>query len=40
MNRAFKRLTGDLIIYLNADDELKAKALTNYLDCFAKNPQL
>ena len=39
MNKAFERSTGDLIIYLNADDELKPGALSNYLESFNANPE-
>lgn len=34
MNKAFIRSSGDAIIYLNADDELKVDALTRFKDAF------
>ena len=40
MNKAFNKSTGDLIIYLNADDELKAGTLAKYMECFNTNPEL
>jgi glycosyltransferase involved in cell wall biosynthesis len=38
MNKAFKKSTGDIIIYLNADDELRPGALENYKITFEANP--
>lgn len=38
MNIAFQRSTGDIIIYLNADDELRPDALENYKRAFDLNP--
>ncbi|WP_374951523.1 glycosyltransferase [Mucilaginibacter sp.] len=40
MNSAFQRSTGDIIIYLNADDELRPDALENYHKCFQANPEI
>ncbi|MDB5088620.1 MAG: glycosyltransferase involved in cell wall biosis [Mucilaginibacter sp.] len=37
MNKAFKKSSGDIIIYLNADDELKPDALRNFYNTFAEN---
>jgi len=38
MNKAFVRSSGDVIIYLNADDELKNDALAKFKDAFESNP--
>jgi len=39
MNKAFAQSSGDLIIYLNADDELKPDALRLFADSFKRYPQ-
>ncbi len=39
MNKAFAQSTGDLIIYLNADDELKPDALRLFADSFNSHPE-
>lgn len=38
MNKAFTQSSGELIIYLNADDELKPGALQLFVDAFEINP--
>ncbi|MBB5395340.1 glycosyltransferase family 2 protein [Mucilaginibacter sp. AK015] len=38
MNEAFKLSCGDIIMYLNADDELKPHALQTIAEAFAGNP--
>lgn len=37
MNKAFKCATGDLIVYLNADDEIASGAFSFVVDYFKKN---
>ncbi len=39
MNKAFAKSTGDIIIYLNADDELGENVLTYYAEAFNSNAQ-
>lgn len=39
MNKAFSRSTGDIIVYLNADDEFTDGAFENILQAFRENPQ-
>ncbi|RKD12405.1 hypothetical protein BCY91_12200 [Pelobium manganitolerans] len=38
MNKGFEMSTGELILYLNADDELHPEALTNFSKTFKANP--
>lgn len=38
MNKAFRRSTGDLIIYLNADDELEPSHFSRVISYFERNP--
>jgi glycosyltransferase involved in cell wall biosynthesis len=38
MNKAFEKSTGDIVIYLNADDELKSDALENFKSAFDTCP--
>ncbi|MDB5146540.1 MAG: glycosyl transferase family 2 [Mucilaginibacter sp.] len=38
MNKAFAKSTGDIIIYLNADDELKSNALEHFKEAFDSYP--
>ena len=39
MNKAFGQSTGDFIIYLNADDELKPEALQHFADGLKSHPE-
>lgn len=38
MNKAFARSTGDIIVYLNADDEFLPNAFENIISAFKANP--
>lgn len=40
MNKAFEKSTGDIIIYLNADDEFAAGLLSKIVTLFSENPSV